>query len=443
MKWLAKLTGGALQVPFGAVEIYDESGRNLYPDPAYGDNPAFYGRSWGGISPGIFGMVTATAEACVEAIVNKLLELPPRVVRLEPGELPVEVPDHPVNALLANPAAVMSGELFWSVAYRDLAIGSNTYCRLRRARIGRGATVPVGLERIAPDRVLYRSPAMTGERWPSYQQSSMYGGARFVRYWDMVTLHGAGFNPETGCSPSRLRTVAAAALTIQAEAMRMLRRNFRRGFGGKLYVYSTADQALTPEQLDTLVAALKKSLAGHASPENVDKIPLLQPGLKLDKVPSSSPQELQVNDILAWCIVETCRAFRTPPRMVYHYQGGTRPGTEKPEADEAMFMKSTIIPLARMAGAELTRKLLMPAEKDQGLAVRYPYEEYIAGTLSERAGIADTLAKTGGVTINEVRRIVQLRRRADGDKLIPSKGAPPIDKGRSDETTEEEESENA
>lgn len=440
--WLSRITGAAAPALFGAVEVYDESGRNLYPDPAYGDDPTFYGRSWGGISPGIYGMVTATAEACVEAIVNKLQEIPPRVVRLEPGELPVPVPDHPVNALLENPSPLMTGELFWSVAYRDLAIESNAYCQIRRARIGREA-VAVGLERHAPDRVLYLSPLRTGERWPSYQISSMYGGARRMRYWDTVTLHGPGFNPETGHSPSRLRTVAAAALMIQAEAMKMIRRNFRRGFGGKLYVYSTADQALTQDQIDTLVKHLRKALAGHGTPEGVDKIPLLQPGLKLDKVPASSPQELLVKDILAWCIVETCRALRVPPRVVYHYEGGTRQAAVTPEADEALFMQSTIIPFARMAGAELTRKILTPAEKDRRLAIRYPYEEHVAGTLSERAKIADTLSKTGGVTANEVRRVVRLRPRPDGDKLIPSKGAPPVDKSEGREIDEEEETENA
>ena len=403
------------------------------PDP---DWPDFLSTDVGALG----ATMTATVEACVEVMSTTMAGLPHMVARRvsdssAPGRVRYEPQeDHPIAALLLSPTPVMSGYQFRRVLYRDLYLNGNAYARLLMTRGRMTGQMVTGMAYEAERSVKYNKP-VGGARWPTYTVQRPMEGRRDVPYWGMLNLHGPGFDPINGKSPSRLDGAARSAVDVQRKAAKMLARDLGRGFSGKLYVYSEADQMLTADQIDTLTTALKRSLTEGGNPT---KIALLQPGLKLASVPGSTAEQFMLDKVLDWTVEEICRAWRMPPRMVHFYRAGTRPSVQKPEADERAFYVNTVVPEAEAISEELTRKLLSPRDKDGDLVIRLDVEAVLRGTLSERALTAELLASRGGlITINEARRLVGYPPVPDGDRLLPSKGAPTEQGGEIDKNAEE------
>ena len=389
------------------------------------DDPGFWVES--GPSAIGFGMydkkVMGTVSRCVGVLAGTLTGLPRKVMS---GD--TEIMGRPINALLENPSPLMASESFWDAMFRDFVIHGNAYAQIKRMNDG-PESVPVQLRHIPEHRVQPDMPfQFQGDRriYPRYTITEKSGRRHNVREWNMLVLHGPGFNVDLGKSPSRVDTAAYVAIDIQRKIARYVSGGMKRGFFGKMFAKAIGnpETAWTDDQIKAYAESLKKSLIDNV---DFDKVGMLRPGVDLDVVKASSPQEMMLDKMLEWTTLEICQALEVPPRLAYFYKTGTRPSVGKPEADEHAFMKSPIAPLARLIKAELTRKLLSPDEKRTGVRIDLFIDDLAQGTLSERAAIADQLAsKAGIIKINEGRKIVghPPLPPEQGDRLLPSKGAP-------------------
>lgn len=394
----------AIQRILAALSI---SGRNGAPNGASGNGGGFYpiedAPRW--LRSGNQWECVAAAWACVNLQVRAIRQCPFRMRDERTGEL-VRV-DAPGYLLLARPNPLYDPAQFWGRVWRELISCGNAYVHIVR-RGGR----PWRLRHVIAATA--RRPLMRQMDAPIRYDLTFdppHGMIRDVPASDVLAFHGEGFDGL--CSPSPVEMAGRAALAQSAAIQESTTRSARRGWWPWMIAKKPPLRTgeMTPEQERALLDKLNAPDAGvwRMVPKEVE-------------VQAFSPlnaQDVQIVKIMEWTVLDICRVFGVPPRMVYQYTTGTRIAGNFGGQNED-FVKFSIRPHLDVIGRQLTHKL-MP---DDRLRVELEADEIQRGTLGERMAIAEQGLAASLLTRNEARAILGMPAAADSDEFLPMRGAP-------------------
>ena len=167
---------------------------------------------------------------------------------------------------------------------------------------------------------------------------------------------------------------------------------------------------LSKTTVDKLRASFEKLYSGS---KNSGKTIILEEGL--DYVPLSlKPSDLNLNDSRKVSAGEICNLFNTPTSLILN-------DTPFTDQDNLQYMKFCISPILTTIESSLDKDLLLEDEKMNNYYFRFDITELERSTVSERYNSIEKGMRSGVISVNEARAILDLPKIAK-DYLVLSLG---------------------
>lgn len=394
------------------LTINEKAGTPLTVDAADGFIPLGGQISSGGLS------AVPAAYCAINLISEQLAILSRSVVGLDNAPRL----NHPTTILLRFPSRMVDPIQFWLIMFRALAASGNSYCWIRRHFMTKQ---PIELVPAACERAEW-----VGSRASPYQRYTLRlmgaeGTAGFVfnrrivaNSNDVLTFHGPGYNGLWSPSPVQY----AAENTLRAMSQVVERHRTLLVEGGELDKVLTVDPNATVSD-EQFIKARAELAESFDEMRKAGKIPILPPGITLERIQVLSASDMQLIELLKWGVEDVARVWGLSPVRLGHYHEGMRSSTFEHQATD--FERYTLSAKAIASDSQMTRKLLSVDDVMNDLQVKSNTDDVALGSLSERADIADKMVSKGGQwTVNEGRDLTGKPPRKDGDRLYQPKGAP-------------------
>lgn len=293
----------------------------------------------------------------------------------------------------------------WSFVGQSIALNGDGFWRIHRG-VGREISAIRGFEPIHPDKVYVDR---VGDR-NVYTYFDDDGRLVTVDQDDMLHFPGLGFDGKRSLTPIKaaLRTPAGIALAADGFASSFFRNGARPDFA--LYT----DGKLDPAQADLLRSTWADR---HQGPNNAHLPAVLTGGLKVQQL-TMNAEDAQLLDTRKFQIEDIARIFGVPPHMIGHTEKSTSFGSGV-EQQYIAFIRYTMRRYIDAIQQEVNRKIW-----PQGTNT---YGEFNTDALmdGDSAAQATYFGKAlggpgtqGWMTINEVRKLKNLKPVDGGDKLI-------------------------
>lgn len=181
---------------------------------------------------------------------------------------------------------------------------------------------------------------------------------------------------------------------------------FFRSGGNKAGIIKT-DRPVTSEQEEQILARWSQTFnASNGVPNGVC---LLKAGLDYQPV-QSSPQDAELLDSRKFSVLEICRYFSVPPSMAFDNSNNSYKSVE---AENLAFITKCLIPMCDKLESELNAKLWLPFEEDY--QVKFDTSVLLRGDKQSLSEYYQKLSSIGALSINEVRRDLDLAPVEGGD----------------------------
>lgn len=292
----------------------------------------------------------------------------------------------------------------WQFAAQSIALKGDGFWRIRRVTPYTNAIA--GLEPLHPDRVQTRMER--GEKIHLILRDD--GTLETVEDVDMLQFPGIGYDGLRSLTPIRaaLRAPAGIALAADEYAGAFFRNGARPDFA------LTTEKSLNQEQVESLRTQWGSR---HAGPSNAHLPAVLQGGLKVEQL-TMTAEDAQLLSTRKFQVEDIARIFGVPPHMVGHTEKTTSWGSGV-EQMSIGFVRFTLRRYLDAMQQEINRKIWPRSLKFFG--------EFNADALldGDSKTQAEYFAKAlggpgtqGWMTINEARKLKNLKPVDGGDKLI-------------------------
>ncbi len=370
--------------------------------------------------------------ACICRIAHRAAQAKFRVVDADGS-----IVGHPVDILLASPSGRLGRFSFQRSIAESLLTNGNGYALTVMGGTGLAASYPTGLRYVPADSVSIIGMTRLGRQ--SYRYSirtptpGFQGTSRNVPSTRIVHAKGPFYDPASGKSASPLQAAAASiGLYLQSVASSQAFLSNSSRFGGVLETNlgGSMDSPEDEKAIEQYREMLREAFAGTA---NTGKIVQLPHGHTLKAAPSLA-KEMLAAEQLNWSVNEIARHYGVPLALIQH-TNGVRQSTEELET---ALVQEAVAPLCAQMSDAYTERILTESDRMAGYRVEADLSAFGLPTASGKASRAMTLAQTGVVTINEIRRGLGLPPIDDGDRYPDAAGAPERDRMDTDGSSEEE-----
>lgn len=335
--------------------------------------------------------------------------------------------DHPASMLLMYPSRSIDPWQFWNMLWRAYFTHGNAYGWIRRDVRDRAIEIVPAcctdsrfVESGHSPYARYRLDLLGS--WSAGGQAASRQVEANAR--DVITFHGPGFDGLY--SPSPVRYAASSVVSLMRDIVRH-QHQLTQGVlssGSVLQVDPEAIRGTSETQLKQFATILKLIDKSMAEARDKKWLPVMPPGVKVERMQTLSNTDLELIELLKWGVEDMARVFGIPPARLGHYFRGYR--QQDLELRGAEFERYSISPHTGMSNAQLSRKMVSVEDMQRGYRVMTPTDTLKRGSLSERVTAAkEAVADSGIWTINEGRALTGKPPHPDGDRLLQPKGAPP------------------
>lgn len=327
--------------------------------------------------------------ACIRNIAEDTAKLPLKVLEHQEPRGSKERYDHPAWRLLHDePNPEMSAMTFRETIVSHSLAYDGGYAEIKR---NPQTGDPIALWPLDPTTTYPRRLPITNEL--VYQSGSFTFPAR-----DVFHLHGLGFTGITGYMMSALmRDTLAQSKGAQKFSAAWFKNGAQPSFAVRYPKTLSADAHKN----------LRESLnARHGGGDNVGKIMVLESGLEVVDVPSTSPVDSQLIEVLLYSVVEVCRLFRMPPHKIQHLNNATFSNIS---AQSVEYVTDTLLSHVVRFEQECNRKLLRPSEKQSGrIYCKHNLRALLRGDLQQQAQYFREGLQNGWLSANDAREFDEL-----------------------------------
>lgn len=183
---------------------------------------------------------------------------------------------------------------------------------------------------------------------------------------------------------------------------------FRNGIRTNVALMSERD--LDKEQMERARTQVEERYSGAI---NSGRPLLLNHGWKTATL-SINPEDAQMLESRSFSVEDICRFFGVPPFMIGHHEKTSSWGSGVEQAVLG-FQKFTMGPRLKRIEQALTKQLLTPTDRANGLKVEFNLEGLLRSDSVGRSQFYQTMSQIGAMTINEIRAKENLPPVAGGD----------------------------
>lgn len=307
---------------------------------------------------------------------------------------------HPLFEILALlPNATQDAFQFRKLMQRWMLVDGNAYAQVLRSR-GR----ITGLLPIHPTKVRPR------EDWGDAYTVTGRNGAEFrLQPQDVLHLYG---DSDDGLNGISLVDEAAEALGVSLQADRAAAKLFKNG--ALIRDVLSKDGKLSQEAIDRLKTQLSEEFSGAG---NAAKTLVLEEGLKYASVQANA-KDSQHLETRKHQIEEVGRIFGMPRPFLMMDDTSWGSGIEQLGI---FFVTYTLAPWLKAWESAISRLLLTPAERAQGLYPKFNERALLRGSMKDQAEFFAKMMGSGGspqiMEQNEARGLLDLPEHPDGSGL--------------------------
>jgi HK97 family phage portal protein len=338
--------------------------------------------------------------SCLRLVASTIASLPLPIYRRDGDGIATEFRDAPLwRVLHESPNADQTPLDYVEFLVISMLMRGDHYAR----KLKDGARL-IGLEPVRPD-IVQVSRARSGElryKW------ALSGEAYDLGEADVFHIRGFGGGPMHGMPVlQHARNSLGVALAADQAAGAMFTNGVQPS--GAL----TFDKFLNADDRKTA----REDLAGQFTGANNAGRPLiLEGGTKWEQI-SLNANDAQLLESRAWSVEEVCRWFGVPPVLIGHSKDTTTWGTGI-EQILLGFLKFTLMPHLRRIELAISKQLLTPAERAQGLFAQFNLEGLLRGDSAARARFYEIMTRVGVMSRNECRRKENLPPVDGGDEIM-------------------------
>ena len=362
-------------------------------------------------------MLLSAVYRCVEVISDSIAQLPCEPYRLDSDGCKIKFTKHPTyNLLNREPNTNMSKFTFMKTMVVSMLLTGNAYAYIDRDEKGNAKA----LYYIPTELVTILKP-QTIKDTISY---SITGMKNVVEDCNMI--HILNFTSDGYEGVSTL-TYARKTLGLSMDA-----ENNAEGFfkgGANVAGILKCNSPLTSKQMETLKSSWNSAFNGSTGTPN--GVAVLDADLDFQSV-TVNPSDAQLLETRQFNVIDICRFFGVSPVKAFDL---SKSSYNTIEQMQLAFLTDTLQPLLEKIESEFQRKLYKPSEKDN-ITVRFSTAPLLRADKQSQANYYNTLFQMGVMTINEIRKELDLPHLENGNTSFVQVNVQTLKKATEDKPVE-------
>ena len=333
---------------------------------------------------------------CVEVISDSIAQLPCEPYRIDSDGCKIKFTKHPTyNLLNREPNQNMSKFTFMKTMVVSMLLTGNAYALIERDERGNAKA----LYYIPTELVTILKPQTITDTI-SY---SITGMKNVVEDCNMIHILNFTSDGYEGISTlAYARKTLGLAMDAEANA-----EGFFKG-GANVAGILKCNSPLATKQKESLKSSWNSAF--NCSTGTPNGIAVLDADLDFQSV-TVNPSDAQLLETRQFNVVDICRFFGVSPVKAFDL---SKSSYNTIEQMQLAFLTDTLQPLLEKIECEFQRKLYKPSEKDN-ITVRFSTAPLLRADKQSQANYYNTLFQMGVMTINEIRRELDLPHLENGD----------------------------
>lgn len=341
-------------------------------------------------------MLLSAVYRCTEVISDSVAQLPLEPYRIDSDGCKIKFTSHPTyNLLNREPNKNMSKFTFLKTMVVSMLLTGNAYALIDRDEKGNAKA----LYYIPTELVTILKPQTITDTI-SY---SITGMKNVVEDCNMIHILNFTSDGYEGVSTlTYARKTLGLAMDAEANA-----EGFFKG-GANVAGILKSNAPLTTKQKESLKSSWNSAFNGNTGTPN--GVAVLDADLDFQTV-TVNPSDAQLLETRQFNVIDICRFFGVSPVKAFDL---TKSSYNTIEQMQLAFLTDTLQPLLEKFEGEFQRKLYKPSEKDN-VVVRFSTAPLLRADKQSQANYYNTLFQMGVMTINEIRRELDLPHLENGN----------------------------
>lgn len=383
------------------------------------DNPALL--EWLGIETSDFkgknALKQATVYSCIRILSESIAKLPLKIYQENEGIRKAK--DHYLYSLLKlRPNPYMSAIDFWKCVETQRNLYGNAYVWVEYVKRGKNAGKITGLYPIDATKVqiyIDEKGILNSTNKIYYVVTDNIGNQYKVMPEEILHFKGFTYDGIVGLSP-----VEYLKMLIEnaGSATEFLNNSFKNGMQVKGIVHYIGD--LNPEAERKFREKFEQMANGL---KNANKVALLPIGYKFEPI-SLTMADAQFIENTQLTIKQIATAFGIKNHQLNDLDRATHTNIVEQQKE---FYIDTLLPILTMYEQELTYKLFLQTEIEQGYYVKFNVDAILRSDIKTRYEAYRVGIQSGFLTPNEARAMEEKEPLEGGDKLLVNGNMMPIE----------------
>lgn len=341
-------------------------------------------------------LLISTVYRCVEVISDSVAQLPLEPYKIDSSGYKLKFTNHPTYRLLnAEPNSRMTRFTFIKTLIVSTLLKGNGYAYIERDNLGNATAlhyIPSDLVTIIPPKTLKDNVAY-----------SVTGLSNIIEACNMIHILNFSYDGITGIS-----TLAHAKNTLGLSADSEAHASgFFKG-GANLAGILKVQSNLTSKQKSDLKNSWQTAFSPSTGQPN--GVAVLEGNMEFQPI-TVNPTDAQLLETRQFNVIDICRFFGVSPVKAFDL---SKSSYSTVEATNLSFLTDTLSPLLEKLELEFERKLYKPSEKES-IDVRFDTSRLLRADKQSLASYYNTLFNIGVVSLNEIRKELDLAAVEGGD----------------------------
>ncbi len=341
-------------------------------------------------------LLLSTVYRCVEVISDSVAQLPLEPYKIDSSGYKLKFTSHPTYRLLnAEPNSRMTRFTFIKTLIVSTLLKGNGYAFIERDNLGNATAlhyIPSDLVTIIPPKTLKDNVAY-----------SVTGLSNIIEACNMIHILNFSYDGITGIS-----TLAHAKNTLGLSADSEAHASgFFKG-GANLAGILKVQSNLTSKQKSDLKNSWQTAFSPSTGQPN--GVAVLEGNMEFQPI-TVNPTDAQLLETRQFNVIDICRFFGVSPVKAFDL---SKSSYSTVEATNLSFLTDTLSPLLEKLELEFERKLYKPSEKES-IDVRFDTSRLLRADKQSLASYYNTLFNIGVVSLNEIRKELDLAAVEGGD----------------------------
>lgn len=338
-------------------------------------------------------MLLSTVYRCVDVISDSVAQLPLEPYLIDDSGYKSKYVNHPTYYLLnKEPNNKMSRFTFIKTLIVNVLLRGNGYAYIKRDKQGNA----ISLQFIEDDSVT----VVTTNNKLMY---SITGFNSLIEPINMIHILNFTYNGIDGISTLQ-HAIKTLGLSTDSEAHAQ---GFFKG-GANLAGLLKVQSSLTNKQKNDLKTSWQTAFSPDTGSPN--GVAVLEGNMDFQPI-TVSPADAQLLETRQFNVIDICRFFGVSPVKAFDL---SKSSYSTVEATQLAFLTDTLSPLLEKIELEFERKLYKPSERDK-IDVRFDTSVLLRADKASQAEYYNKLFQIGAITVNEIRKELDLPALEDGD----------------------------